>query len=400
MAFLSGSVSFSRFRVTGGSPKRLDENLLEKIRGNRIGSERIMRSDHEEIGWIGGRHLLDCEFDIEKNILLDCLHFGMRIDANRIPPDLLRAYVQMEMDGLDSGGGNGTRPAQRRRQAREAADRRVDQEIKEGRYRRLRQFPMLLDTHNDVLYAGVTSPSVHERLHLLFKTTFGKGLEPMSAGQRALDWAEQNHLSRRLENHESARFVPHPNGNGHAPVYWTAHDPDSLDDLGNEFLLWLWHHLAERTDTIRLSDDSDAAVVIVRQLVLECPWAETGKETITCDGPAQLPESRQAIRSGKLPRKVGLIVSRQGSQYEFTLQAESLNVSAATLPKIEPDGNGNGRVPNDRAHNGRANREERIEQIRHLAETVDLLYASFLKRRFASDWSKDAEAIKKWLQSA
>jgi len=30
----------------------------------------------------------------------------------------------------------------------------------------------------------------------------------------------------------------------------------------------------------------------------------------------------------------------------------------------------------------------------------NLLYASFLKRRFASDWSKDAEAIKKWLQSA
>ncbi|MFQ5458636.1 MAG: hypothetical protein ACE5FC_09340 [Myxococcota bacterium] len=390
MAFLAGSVSFSRFRVSGGSPKRLDENLLEKFREHRIGGERVMRSDREETGWIGGRHLLDCEFDIEKNVLLDCLHFGMRIDASRIPPDLLRAYVQMEIDSLDHAAGNGARAAQRRRRARQAADRRAEREIKEGRFRRLRQFPMLFDTRNDVLYAGATSPAVHERLHPLFKKTFGKRLEPMTAGQRACAWAEDNGLARRLENHEPARFVPHPSGNGHPPVYWTANDPASRDELGNEFLLWLWHHLAERTDTIRLADETDAAVVIVRQLVLECPWAETGKETIVCDGPTQLPESRQAIRTGKLPRRAGLIVSRQGAQYEFTLQAESLGISAATLPKIEANGNGH----------ARARMEERIEQIRHLAQTIDLLYAAFLKRRLSSAWPNDVEHIKNWIRTA
>ena len=38
----------------------------------------------------------------------------------------------------------------------------------------------------------------------------------------------------------------------------------------------------------------------------------------------------------------GLIVSRQGEQYEFTLQAETFNISAAKLPRIEENGHGRG----------------------------------------------------------
>ncbi len=388
MAFLSGKVSFSRFRVAGGSPRRLDEHLLDKLREHKIGSSRVASPTHEDVGWIGGRHLLDREFDIDKNVVLDCLHLGMRHDASTIPPDLMRAYVQMELDVLykSNGDGNGRATGKLKRQAKEAAQARVDREIKEGRYRRLRQFPVLLDTRESVLYLAATTPAVHEKLHPLFKTTFGKNLEPMSAGQRASAWAEAAGVSRQIENLTPAGFVPHPNGNGDA-YYWTAHDPAGRDFLGNEFLLWLWHELAERGDTIPLADSTEAAVVIVKQLTLECPWAESGKEVITCEGPTQLPESRRAIQSGKLPRKAGLIVSRQGEQYEFTLQAETFNVTAAALPSIDGDGNGSARS------------EERIEQIRHLSQTVDLLYGAFLARRLSPEWSQDRDAIKAWLRS-
>jgi len=392
MAFLSGKVSFSRFRVVGGSPRRLDEHLLDKLRENRIGSNRVATPTHEDEGWIGGRHLLDREFDIDKNVLLDCLHLGMRLDASAIPPDLMRAYIQMELDVLyksnGNGDGNGRSSGKLKRQAKEAAQARVDQEIKEGRYRRLRQFPVLLDTRESVLYFAATTPAVHEKLHPLFKTTFGKNLEPMTAGERAIAWAEARGASRQIENLTPAGFVPHPDGNGNGDAYyWTAHDPASRDFLGNEFLLWLWHELAEKSDTIPLADNTEAAIVIVKQLTLECPWAESGKEVITCDGPTQLPESRRAIQSGKLPRKMGLIVSRQGEQYEFTLQAETFNITAATLPSIDGDGNGSARA------------EERIEQIRHLSQTVDLLYAVFLLRRLSPEWQQDCDAIKAWLRT-
>lgn len=388
MALLSGTVSFSRFHVVGGSPKRLDENLLEKFRNHRIGQQRIMRADHEDVGWIGGRHILDAEFDIERNVRLDCLHFGMRIDVSRVPPDLMRAYVQQELDSLYRTNGNGAAHGRvkLRRQAIEAARQRAEDEIKTGRYRRLRQSPVLWDTGRNVLYLGATTPAVLERLYPLFKETVGKQLEPMTAGFLSERWTEKKGITRRLENLKPTVFVRHPDSNGHAEIYWTAHDATSRDFLGNEFLLWLWYTLAERSDTIKLADDTEAAVVIVKQLTLECPRAETGKEVITCDGPAQLPESRRAIQSGKLPRKVGLIVNRQGEQYEFALQAETFNISAAKLPKIEEDSH------------GLAAEEERVEQLRHLSDTVDLLFVAFLERRLSTDWESEAEMIRAWLQ--
>jgi hypothetical protein len=390
MTLVWGTVGFSRFEIVGGSPKRLDENLLDKLRAGTIGKRRFVRADGEEIGWIGGRHLLDRHFDIEKNVLLDCLHFGMRIDASRVPPDLLRAYMEMELEALrkGNGDGNGRGLGRLKKQAVDAARKRAGQEIKDGRFRRLRQFPILLDTRKDVLYVAATQPAVLERLHPLFKETFGKRLEPLTAGRLGYRWAERGGLTRKWDNLEPAEFVRHPGGDGPGGVYWTAHDSASRDYLGNEFLLWLWYTLSEESDTIALSDQTDAAVVIVKQLALECPWAETGKEVISSEGPADLPESRRAIQSGKLPRKAGLIISRQGEQYEFTLQAETLNVSSAVLPKIDRNGNGN----------GRARAEERVEQIRHLADTIDLLYFAFLQVRLAADWPARLEQIRKWLR--
>ncbi|MFQ5430831.1 MAG: hypothetical protein ACE5E1_11030 [Phycisphaerae bacterium] len=389
MAFLSGTVSFSRHHVAGGAPKRLDDRLLEKLREHRIGTQRVMRADHEEVGWIGGRHLLDGEFDIEKNVLLDCLHCGLRIDVSKIPPERLRAYVQMELDELRRKNGNGHAPGRIKREAVEAARRRADEEIKKGRYRRQRQAPVLLDSRNDVLFLGETRPTALQRVSSLFKETVGKRLEPMTAGYLAYAWAERAGLTRMLEGLEPAPFVRGDGDNGRAEVCWTASDPTSRDYLGNEFLLWLWFTLSERGDTIALPDNTDAAVVMVKQLVLECPRAEMGRQTIACDGPTQLPESRRAVQSGKLPRKAGLIVSRQGAQYEFLLQAETFNVTSAVLPKIDAGGNGNGR--------GRAFAEERIEQIRHLAETVDLLFAVFLKLRLSSAWPAELAAVRAWL---
>ncbi len=387
MSFLSGTVSFSRFHVLGGSPKRLDENLLEKFRANAIGRQHIMTADNEEVGWLGGRHLLDLEFDIEKNIILDSLHFGMRIDASRIPPDLMRAYVEMEIDALRDNNGNSRIHPRMRRQATTAARRRAEREIKDGKYRRLRQFPMLWDTRDDVLYVAATQPAVLERLHPLFKTTFNKRLEQMTAGYLGFLSAEEKGTTRKIDDLRPSQFVDIPDGRQQPEVYWTSHDAGSRDYLGNEFLLWLWHTLNTESDTIALPDGTEVAVLIVKQLVLECPLAESGKEVITCDGPTQLPESRRAIQTGKLPRKAGLLLSRQGSQYELTLQAETFNISTATLPKIEADGNGRARV------------EERVEQIRHMSETVDLMFETFLTHRLSAAWQNTHKQMTAWLKT-
>lgn len=389
MPFLHGSLSFSRFRVVGGSPKRLDDNLLDKFRGHVIGKGKA-RSDGEEVGWLGGRHLLDREFDTDKNVILDCLHFGLRVDTSKVPPDLMRAYIEQEREALLKAH-DGWKPARIRKEAIETAKQRAAGEMKDGRFRSMRQFPILWDTRSDVIYLGATQPAVQERFMSLFRDTFDKRVERLSAGRLAYDWAEVAGNARRIETAQLAKYVPHERGNGHIEVYWTAADPASRDYLGNEFLLWLWWTVAEQSDVIHLPDETDASVLIVKQLTLECPWAETGKQVLTADGPASLPESRRALQGGKLPRKVGLVLHRDGSQYELALQAETFNVSGGVLPKLEK--------PSGEPVRGdlREQAEERVEQVRHFSATLDALYHAYLAQRFSDDWARVQREIAAWV---
>ena len=161
-------------------------------------------------------------------------------------------------------------------------------------------------------------------------------------------------------------------------------DENSRDYFGNEFLLWLWYVLDSESDTLVLADKSEAAVMLTRTLVLERPRGQTGKESITSDGPTRLPEALWAIQSGKLPRKVGMTVVRHDQQYDLTLQAETLAISGARMPPVEGD-------------DERARLEERVTQLRHLLETLDLLYDAFGERRFQANWAKDLAKIQKWL---
>jgi len=387
MPFLAGSVSFCRFQIVGGSPKRLDDALLDKLRGHVIGADKSAHVDGVEVGWIGGRHILDREFTDEKNVILDCLHFAMRMDVAKPPAEIMKAYFEQELAALREENTGARANARIRREATDAAKKRIAREVKDGRYLRMKQVPVLMDSRSDTLYVGATQSAIHERLYNLFKETFGKRLEPLTAGTAAYVTAERMGRLRALESMQPSIFVKRPDRDDINEVYWTSHDSSSRDYLGNEFLLWLWHHLVEENDTLALVDKTEVAVMIARQLTLECPWAQTGKETITADGPAHLPEARRAVQSGKLPRRAGLTLSRQSSQYELTLAPETLAVSGGVLPKPER---------ND--ENPRAMIEERVEQVRHLAETVDLLFAVFLEKRLSSDWPTQLNRIVSWLR--
>jgi hypothetical protein len=381
MAFFSGRLTFARYRVDGPSPGLFGPEHLERLAAHAIGRSRVASPDGVEVGWTAGDHILDTRFDLAKNIVNETLSFCLRVDQQKIPADLLRAYLAVELQAAAEKNPSGRPSARQKREARDAARERLEEEAKDGRFLRRKACPVLWDAPSNELLVGTTALTVVDRLHTHFQQTFGVGFEPLTAGRQAFHLAELRQQTRGVDDAAPAAFIP---GVTPGEMAW-APDEASRDFLGNEFLLWLWYTLDGEGDTISLADGSEAAVMLTRTLTLECPRAQTGRETIQSDGPTRLPEARRAIQAGKLPRKVGLILSRHDNQYELTLQAETLAVTGAKLPA--PEGN-----------DERVRLEERVALLRAFLETLDLLYDAFGRVRFSESWPKELARVQKWLQ--
>jgi hypothetical protein len=380
MGFFSGRVTFARYRVQGPPPRTFTPEHLERLAARAAGKQRLAAADGVEVGWTAGDHLLDTSFDLAKNVVDDALHFAFRLDSRKLPSDLLRAYTALEVQALAATNPSGLPSAHQKKEARQTARERLEEEARDGRFLRRKLCPLLWDARSNELLVGTTAATVTDRLRTLFEQTFGVGFEPLGAGRLAFQLAKFRSATRLVDDAAPSPFLP---GVSPSELAWSADEADR-DFLGNEFLLWLWFMLDE-TDTIPLGDRDEAAVLLTRTLLLECPRGQTGRESISSDGPTHLPEARRAVQAGKLPRKVGLVVVRHDQQYELTLQAETLAVGAARLPAPE-------------AGEERARLEERVGQLRHLIETLDLLYDAFCRVRLSGDWPKEMARLQKWLQ--
>ncbi len=381
MGFFSGRVSCARFHVAGRSPRSFGPDHLQKLADHAIGRQRLVSADGVEAGWTAGDHILDLRFHLAKNVIDDTLHFALRVDSQQVPGDLLRAYTQVELEGLAASNPSGHPSARQKREARVNARERLEAEARDGRFLRRKAYPVLWDARSGELLVGTTALTAIDRLVTLFQQTFGTRFEPLGAGRQAFLQAEARNQTRGVDDARPAPFRP---GEKLAEVSWRP-DEGNRDFLGNEFLLWLWYVLDAESDTLKLGDGSEVTAMLARTLVLECPRGQTGKESISSDAPARLPEARRAIQAGKLPRKAGLTLVRHDQQYELTLQAETLAISGARLPAPEGD-------------DDRARLEERVGQLRHLLETLDLLYDAFGNHRFGAGWPKELAKIQKWLR--
>ncbi len=381
MGFFSGRVSFARYKVSGASPGLFGPDHLERLEAYAVGKGRVAASDGVEVGWTAGGHIFDTRFDLAKNVLNDALHFAFRVDQQKIPSDLMRAYVAVELEAAASTNPSGRVSARQKREARDAARDRLEQEAKDGRFLKRKAYEVLWDAPSHELLVGTTSMGVVDRLATHFEQTFGLKLEPLTAGKLAFHLAEVRQQTRGVDDATLAAFIP---GVTPGELSWSP-DETSRDFLGNEFLLWLWFQLDSESDTIALADGSEVAVMLARTLALECPRGQTGKESIQSDGPTRLPEARRAIQAGKLPRKVGLTMVRHDQQYELAIAAETLAVSGAKLPA--PEGN-----------EERVRHEERVALLRGLLETLDLLFDVFGRVRLSEEWPKELARVQKWLQ--
>jgi hypothetical protein len=388
MAFSSGPISFRRFAVVGKAPKSPDQTIIDKLDELALRPGKIGAPEEIEYGWSGGRHVLDSAFSFDHNVFADCVNFALRIDTNKVPGELKKAYQIIEEEAVAAGNPSGFISKSQKKQVKESIQSKIDSELREGKYRRSKLVPALWDLSHHMLYSPATGKSA-EMLTEIFERSFGCALEPLSAGSIALRSLEPRGRRRDYEDARPTRFVIGPEGESQYPEYpWTAKSPEPKDFFGNEFLTWLWYEADTRQTGVKTEDAGEVIVFIDKSLDLDCAYGQTGKDGFRGDGPGKMPEARDGLKTGKVPRKAGLILDAFKQQFSFTLSAEGFAFGGAKLPDVEE------------AETPRVLFEERIALLRDMCRGVDALYAAFLKLRCSGSWEGQVSAIRKWIQTS
>lgn len=391
MGFASGSVSFRRFAVVGKDhPETVDQALLDKLTEHVLKPQELGVPDEAEYGWSGGRHVLDDHFSFDTNVFADAVSFGLRIDTHRFPGALKKAYQAMEEQAVAKANGKkkgekaGFVSKAQKKEIKENVAKRIEEELKDGKFRRSKVLQLLWDLPSRTLY-GTASGKSFELLAELFQRTFGLDLQPVSAGTVALSLLEPKGHRREYEDMRPTLFVPGPEGDGQVPEYpWVLKGPEPKDFVGNEFLMWLWHEADGKDGQVKVGN-LELAFLIDRSIDLDCAFGMTGRDGLRGDAPGRMPEARDAARSGKVPRKVGLLLNVNGSDYTLTLNGESFAVGGAKLPEVEE------------AETPRHLFEERIGLLRDLCASIDGLFDAFLKVRASAKWEHEVSILRHWI---
>lgn len=101
MSFPSGNINFRRFAVLGpNQPAVPDQFLLDKLQEDVFTLPTLGTPEPVEYGWSGARSIDDRAFDFEHCVFTDCLHFALRIDTNKVPPDVKRSLFLQEEEAI------------------------------------------------------------------------------------------------------------------------------------------------------------------------------------------------------------------------------------------------------------------------------------------------------------
>src|SRR5215212_4642489 len=168
MGFAAGSISFRRFAVVGSAPSAPEQSLLDKLAGNALKPGEFGVPEEVEYGWGGGRHVLDGSFGFEHNVFADAMHFAMRVDTNKVPGDLKKAYKLMEEEAAAAENPSGFISKNQKKDVKDTVRRKLDDELRSGKFRRSKLLPVLWDLPSNTLYCNAAG-SAFEKLADLFE---------------------------------------------------------------------------------------------------------------------------------------------------------------------------------------------------------------------------------------
>lgn len=373
MGLLKGSVTFSRYRITGALPGHFSDFFDERIR--RYAFQTVWRTtDEKAAGWTALENCLDTNFPYASYAQGRYMLFSLRIDRKSVAPSLLRLRImEAERKQLDQSG-----QKKLYREQREAIRESVRLDLL-GKTLPIPSFHEICWSVPDhVVTVCCLSDKVIGDLQEHFRESFSLGLSPCAP------W----HVEGESPEPRGPSTGPGSSAVSCSPL------PPGIDPLtvGREFLTWLWFKSEERNGMIRLPDGDECEVVFIRRLVLESGDGEYA-ETIVCQGlHADLKEGKEALRQGKKISAARLRVTLDKAEWEFTFKADRFHFQSMKMPSVaESEGE-------------EADREgqilERIYLIEKAVGIMEQLFRLFQNLRLSTGWKNEQNRLRQWIVQA
>jgi hypothetical protein len=156
--------------------------------------------------------------------------------------------------------------------------------------------------------------------------------------------------------------------------------------LGGEFLLWLWFSRDVTGGEVFIPGRGMLVVSLETQLGLADPIADRERVSIRGVDPFGGAEAGEALVAGKLPRKVGLRVVFEQSEWLMTLDSKTLALSGVKLPATSSQGE-------------EELFYERMRSLEQIHELVYALYSHFMGVRLLPAWESElTPALRRWVR--
>lgn len=359
MSFESGSMTFRMFYLQQLLPKDHVERFAR-----RAAPPIKTLGDTPIHGWVTGRHLLDTQINKDTAFLAGYLRLSLMRAERKIPESLLRAECRME------------ELARMMAEGRAELDRKTRSEIrKEIEARLLPTMPPQLKgmglvhlPESQEVFVEATSDKQVDALEASFRETLGFGLVPATP---------QNAAAKRL--HIDVRDIA---ASSFSP---DCEDEAADNNIGEDFLTWLWFYSETRGGIIKLPTGGDFAIMIEGPLtfILEGQGAH---ETVLRRGSPEISvEAKISLLGGKKLRKARLLLARGKDTWQVTLDADQFIFRGLKLPegeKLEPV----------------SRFQERMTSLSTFTTAFLEIYDRFLRERTDEKvWEKTRKAMHQWV---
>ncbi len=378
MGIVSGSCTLRKYYCSKKDVDPLEGNFDGLLKGQAARDIETM-ADGKAVGWVAPTHLLDNAITLDKVLFSDWLCLVIRTDSRSVPANLLKAYVEIELDSRKRNGRQRITKAEKL----EVTDMVRDKLLKKV-LPRVSGVDVAWNLKKGEIWLASQSNAASDTFAQLLRTTFG--LEAYSADIREMVDRVAPKIAAKYSDLLPADMVSEgkpklvPDGKTAIPL------PDEF--IGREFLTWLLYSCDSQGGEFRLGDGTQIGVSFDDFIALSSGDADGEKLTLRQGTPSTSAEAMMALRTGRMVDKAKLIVADPEEEWGLILSALDLCVSSMKLPKGEE------RHPAARIR-------ERCDSIARITRYLERLFVLFLELRVDEGaWEKERSAIAVWIRKS